>query len=125
MTAHPSHKLSLGIIIVLLAGALFTMLATRGDSVRIEQVLADPARFESIPVTVSGKVDRIVSFSFAPAFEYRITDRTGSIAVISDSSPRDGTRLKVTGDLHRISFLGLSSRPVLRETRRTSTLWAW
>lgn len=91
----------------------------------IGAVLADPAAFADKPVTLRGDADDITRLPLLRAFEYRLTDNTGSLLVLSDSAPEDATRLKVRGDVHRVALFGFSTRPVLIESRRERSRLPW
>jgi hypothetical protein len=64
----------------------------------INRVLADPSRYRSQTVTVSGRV--VDSFSVTDRGAYRIEDDGASLWIISDHGvPRTGAKVKVEGTL--------------------------
>ena len=72
---------------------------------KINSVLADPSRYRSREVTVSGTVAE--SFSAAERGIYRLDDRTGQLWIVSSrSTPRRGARVKVTGTIREAFNLG-------------------
>lgn len=91
----------------------------------INSVLADPSRYRSREVTLSGTV--VESFSVADRGAYMIDDSTGQLWVVSDrGTPRKNARVKVKGTIREgfnlgsfgdlIKAPGVSSGLVLIET---------
>jgi hypothetical protein len=64
----------------------------------INRVLADPSRYRTQDVTVSGRV--VDSFSVADRGAYRIEDDGASLWVVSDRGvPRTGAKVRVEGTI--------------------------
>jgi hypothetical protein len=87
---------------ILAAGALVSAACA---SMTINQVLADPSRYENREVQLSGAV--IDSYSLANRGAYRIDDNTGQLWVVSDKgTPRKGARVTVKGTIREGFSLG-------------------
>jgi hypothetical protein len=71
----------------------------------INSVLADPSRYRTREVTLSGTV--VESFSVAERGAYMLDDSTGQLWVVSDSgTPRKSARVKVKGTIREGFNLG-------------------
>lgn len=71
----------------------------------VNQILADPSRYQNREVRVSGSV--VDSYSFASRGAYRIEDRSAQLWVISDRGvPRKGARVTVKGTIRNGFNLG-------------------
>ena len=81
-------------------------LVSGGCAVRsVNQILADPSRYQGREVRVSGSV--VDSYSFASRGAYRIDDQSGQLWVVSDRGvPRTGARVTVTGTIRNGFDLG-------------------
>ena len=78
--------------------ALSSLGAGACASKTINQVLANPSRYRTRQVRLSGSV--VDSYSFANRGAYRIEDRTGQLWVVSDrGTPRTGARVTVKGTI--------------------------
>jgi 3D (Asp-Asp-Asp) domain-containing protein len=78
---------------MLLTGAV---LSTACGTRTINQVLADPTRYQNQEVKLSGAV--VDSFSVVGRGAYRLEDRTGQLWIVSDTGvPRKGARVDVKG----------------------------
>jgi hypothetical protein len=74
-------------------------------SMTINQVLADPSRYRTREVRLSGAV--VDSYSLANRGVYRIDDETGQLWVVSDKgTPRKGARVTVKGTIREGFNLG-------------------
>lgn len=72
---------------------------------KINTVLADPSRYRTRDVTVSGTV--VESFSLAERGAYMIDDGTGQLwIVVNRGTPRKGARVKVKGTVREGFNLG-------------------
>ena len=96
-----------------LAIAMFGVMLAGGCAARsVENVLANPARYENRDVRVSGQVDD--SYSVLSRGVYRITDGTGRLWVMSDNVPRRGADVTVKGTIRSgvdLGFLGRLNIP--------------
>jgi membrane protein implicated in regulation of membrane protease activity len=91
---------SAGFALLILSAMLSTACATK-----INSVLADPSRYRTRDVTVSGTV--VESFSLAERGAYMIDDGTGQLwIVVNRGTPRKGARVKVTGTVREAFNLG-------------------
>jgi hypothetical protein len=73
---------------------------------RINDVLADPARYRDKEVTVGGRVEQSISVLGRGA--YRIDDGDASLWVITTrGAPREGARVEVTGRVQDGFDLGI------------------
>ena len=71
----------------------------------VNQILADPSRYQDREVRVSGTV--VESYSLASRGAYRIGDGSGELWVVSDRGvPRQGARITVTGKIRDKFNLG-------------------
>ena len=71
----------------------------------VNQILADPSRYQNREVRVSGTV--VESYSLASRGAYRIGDGSGELWVVSDRGvPRQGARVTVTGTIRDKFNLG-------------------
>ncbi len=87
-------RLARGTTIALLLA--LTALSVGCGARRINDVLADPAKYRNRSVTVRGTVDQSASVLGRGA--YRITDDGQSLWVVTDrGAPRKGARVDVTG----------------------------
>ena len=80
----------------LIVTGLAALLLSACGSVRIRQVLSDPARYNNRDVRVDGRVLRAAGIPLGGA--YQVDDGTGSILVISRGPvPASGSRVAVKG----------------------------
>ena len=88
--------------------ACSAMTAAACASKTINQVLADPSRYRTREVQLSGSVTQSVSLGGRGA--YRIEDRTGQLWVVSDrGTPREGAQVTVKGTvLEAFNFGGIN-----------------
>jgi hypothetical protein len=87
-------------LLLLLAGATSAACATR-----INKVLAEPDRYQTERVTVSGRV--VETFSLAGRGAYLLDDGTGRLWVVVDrGSPGKGARVKARGTVRQAFNLG-------------------
>jgi len=97
-----SHYRRLTVRICLTAIALMTVAC---GTVTIRQVLADPAKYRHHDVTVRGHVTEAASLLGKGA--YQLTDDGQSIWVVTSSgTPRNGSRVDVTGRVREGFDLG-------------------
>lgn len=87
-------------------------------NVRISELLADPGHYDGKTVVTSGTVGR--SASVLNYGTYEISDGTGKLTVVTTTggSPRDNTRVEVTGKFHAAFTIGTASLTVLEERDR-------
>jgi hypothetical protein len=87
----------------LVLGALASGACTTTQTVN--QILADPSRYQNREVRVSGSV--VESYSLASRGVYRIGDESGQLWVVSDRGvPRKGARVTVKGTIREGFNLG-------------------
>jgi hypothetical protein len=87
-------------------------------SMKIRQILGNPARYDNKMVTVDGIVKN--SAGFIVAGTYQIDDGTGTLRVITNTStPPNGTPVKVTGRINSVGIvIGRNLGTVLQERDR-------
>jgi len=104
------------------------MTAACGRRIAIEDVLADPGRFQGTEVELSGTVGD--SLGFLGRGFYRLEDETGAIWVFSTSGvPRRGVQVTVAGTVKDIASFdlpdamsrALTGGVLLVERQRTTT----
>ena len=106
---------------VLLAAVLLTSCAAR--SVTINELKADPGRYQNKSVKVTGTVTTAFGASIVPVGMYTIQDGTGEINVLARQrgTPGKGARLQVKGKVGQVaSFGGRSIGLHLQEEDRDS-----
>jgi hypothetical protein len=85
--------------------AVSALVSAACASMTINQVLADPSRYNNRQVRLSGSV--VDSYSLANRGAYRIADDTGQLWVVSDrGTPRKGARVTVHGTIREGFNLG-------------------
>lgn len=91
---------------VLLASGLLVSCAAR--SVTINELKADPGRFQNKSVSVSGTVTTAVGAAIIPVGFYQIEDGTGEISVLAQrrGTPSKGARLRVKGKVSQVASFG-------------------
>jgi hypothetical protein len=91
---------------VLLACGLLASCAAR--SVTINELKADPGRFQNKSVSVRGTVTTAFGASVVPVGLYTIEDGTGEISVLSRSrgTPSKGARVRVKGRVNQVASIG-------------------
>lgn len=95
-----SQLRSAGFALLIVSALVSTACATT-----INSVLADPSRYRTRDVTLSGTV--VESFSLAERGAYMIDDGTGQLwIVVNRGTPRKGARVKVTGTVREGFNLG-------------------
>jgi hypothetical protein len=71
----------------------------------INQIMAEPSRYNNEEVTIKGTVTE--SVSLLGHGSYRLDDGTGSLWVVSKKGvPRKGARVKVSGKIRDVADLG-------------------
>jgi hypothetical protein len=91
---------SVGFALIIASAVASTACATK-----INSMLADPARYRTRDVTVSGTV--VESFSLAERGAYMVDDGTGQLwVVVNRGTPRKGARVKVKGTVREGFNLG-------------------
>jgi hypothetical protein len=95
--------------------AVCAMLLSACGSVRIRQIVQNPARYENRDVKVEGRVTRSVGLVVAGA--YTVDDGTGKITVLSNRPvPPSGADVRVKGTFQSgVSLLGRSFGATIRE----------
>jgi hypothetical protein len=90
MTTTTARRLAAGLVVAM------ALAAAACGAKRINDVLADPAKYRNRSVTVRGTVDQSASVMGRGA--YRITDGDQGLWVVTTSgAPRKGARVEVTG----------------------------
>jgi hypothetical protein len=91
------------------------MLLSGCGSVRVRQLVQNPARYENRDVKVEGRVTRSVGVIVAGA--YTVDDGTGKITVLSNRAvPPPGADVRVKGTFQSgVSLLGRSFGATIRE----------
>lgn len=86
--------------------AAVTLLLTAGCATKtINHVLADPSRYRSNEVELTGTV--VDSYSILDHGAYQISDGTGRLWIVSSHGvPRTGVSVKVTGTIRDAANLG-------------------
>ncbi len=89
-----------------LAAASVVLLLSAGCATKtINHILADPSRYRSNEVKLSGTV--VDSYSIADRGAYQISDGTGRLWIVSSHGvPRTGASVKVTGRVREAANLG-------------------
>lgn len=97
------RKLCRSVGLAVLAASALASAACASKS--INQILADPSRYNNREVRVSGTV--VDSYSFANRGVYRIDDDTGRLWVVSNRGvPRKGARVTAKGTIREGFNLG-------------------
>ena len=107
--------------VVLLASLLLTSCAAR--SVTINELKADPGRYQNKSVNVTGTVTTAFGASVVPVGMYTIKDETGEINVLARErgTPTKGAHLQVKGKVNQVaSFGGRSIGLHIQEENRKS-----
>jgi len=91
---------------VLLATVVLTSCAAR--SVTINELKADPGRYQNKSVRVTGTVTTAFGASIVPVGMYTIQDGTGEINVLARQrgTPSKGARLAVKGKVNQVASFG-------------------
>jgi hypothetical protein len=91
---------------VILASVVLTSCAAR--SVTINELKADPGRYQNRSVRVTGTVSTAFGASIVPVGMYTIEDGTGEINVLSRErgTPTKGARLQVKGKVNQVASFG-------------------
>jgi membrane protein implicated in regulation of membrane protease activity len=90
------------------AAVLAVVISTGCATTTVNKVLADPSRYRTRDVTLSGQVTE--SISVADRGAYRLDDRTGQIWIVSSHGvPRKGARVKVSGQVKEGFNLGTAA----------------
>lgn len=89
-----------------LAAASMVLLLSAGCATKsINHILADPSRYRTNEVKLTGTV--VDSYSIVDRGAYQISDGTGRLWIISSHGvPRTGARVKVTGRVREAANLG-------------------
>jgi hypothetical protein len=106
---------------VLVASVALTSCAAR--SVTINELKADPGRYQNKSVSVTGTVTGAFGTSILPAGMYTLQDGTGEINVFAQQrgTPNKGARVQVKGKVNQLaSFGGRSVGLHIREEDRKS-----
>lgn len=95
--------------------ALLILAATGCGTVKINQLVSNPSRYQNRTVRVNGDVTR--STGAVVAGVYQIDDGTGKINVLSNRPvPPKGAKVRVTGEFSSgLQILGRSYGNVIRE----------
>ena len=90
---------------VLLASVVLTSCAAR---VTINELKADPGRYQNKSVSVTGTVTTAFGASIVPVGMYTIQDGTGEINVLARerATPTKGARLQVKGKVNQVASFG-------------------
>ncbi|MCC6860335.1 MAG: hypothetical protein IT158_17330 [Bryobacterales bacterium] len=106
-------QLRVGLIAAVAAGGLLSGCG----SVRIANILADPAHYQRRNVSVDGTVTN--SFGALVAGVYQVEDDTGRIYVISNGAvPSKGAKVKVKGRvMGGVTVMGKSFGTAIRERK--------
>jgi OB-fold nucleic acid binding domain. len=84
------------ILLAVIVGAVFWIYFTHVQAVSIKDVLDDPGKYESKPVTISGQVADRMSLVLVKYF--KLQDKSGEITVITTKAlPAIGKKVRVTG----------------------------
>lgn len=91
---------------VLLASVVLTSCAAR--SVTINELKADPGRYQNKSVSVTGTVTTAFGASIVPVGMYTIKDETGEINVLARErgTPTKGAHLQVKGKVNQVASFG-------------------
>jgi hypothetical protein len=91
---------------VLLASVVLTSCAAR--SVSINELKADPGRYQNKSVSVTGTVTTAFGASIVPVGMYTIQDGTGEINVLARErgTPTKGAKLQVKGKVNQVASFG-------------------
>jgi hypothetical protein len=90
--------------VALLASGLLVSCAAR---VTINDIKADPGRYQNRSVSVSGTVTTSVGAAILPVGLYQIEDGTGEISVLARrGTPSKGARVRVKGKVSSVAQLG-------------------
>ena len=101
-TASADRTLKTLLVAVLVAGSVFAA-ACGGTSIR--KITADPSRYRTNEVKISGEV--LDSYSIGSRGVYHIDDGTGRIWIYSDNGvPRKGAQVSVWGTIREAVNLG-------------------
>jgi hypothetical protein len=108
--------------VVLLASGLLVGCAAR--SVTINELKADPGRYQNKSVRVSGTVTTSFGAAIVPVGLYTIEDGTGEINVLAQrrGTPSKGARVRVKGKVAQVASVGTRSigLHIQEESRRTN-----
>lgn len=93
--------------LVIAAGALSGACASMGSR-SISEVQTNPGRFADKTVTVEGVVTTSSGIPMVPFRVYRVSDGSGEMLVISDSSrtPGKNARVRVRGEVEEVALIG-------------------
>ena len=90
------RKITFAILFALIAGAVIWVYFDNFQAVPIKDILGDPGKYESKPVTISGQVVDRMSLVLVKYF--KLQDKSGEIIVITKKSlPAIGKRVRATG----------------------------
>ncbi len=91
---------------VLLASGLLVGCGAR--SVTINELKADPGRYQNKSVTVRGTVTTALGAAILPVGFYQIEDGTGEIGVLAQrrGAPTKGARVRVKGKVSQVASIG-------------------
>lgn len=107
--------------VMLLASGFLVSCAAR--SVTINELKADPGRYQDKSVSVSGTVTTSLGAAIVPVGLYTIEDGTGNISVLSQErgTPSKGARVRVKGKVSQVASVGSRSigLHIREESRRT------
>lgn len=103
MTLVRRVPLLLALPLILTLGACASM-----GSPSIEQVQANPSRYNDRTVTVTGTVTSAWGIPLVPYKMYRVSDGTAEILVLSggNRTPTRGARVRVRGEVDDFAVLG-------------------
>ena len=108
--------------VVLLASGLLVSCAAR--SVTINELKANPGRYQNKSVSVSGTVTTSLGAAILPVGLYQIDDGTGEISVLAQrrGTPSKGARVRVKGKVSSVAQLGNRSigLHIQEESRKTN-----
>ena len=98
-------KIFFAILLAVIAGAVLWIYFTHVQAVPIKDILDDPGKYESKPVTISGQVADRMSLVLVKYF--KLQDKSGEITVITKKAlPAIGKKVRVTGTPMQSFVLG-------------------
>jgi hypothetical protein len=98
-------KRIVAIVLVVIAGAVLWFYFTHLRAVPIKDVLEDPGKYQSKPVTISGQVADRLSLVLVKYF--KLQDKSGEIIVITKKAlPAIGKKVRVTGTPEQSFVIG-------------------
>ena len=98
-------KKIVAIVLAGIAGAVLWFYFTHVQAVPIKDVLDDPGKYQSKPVTISGQVVDRMSLVLVKYF--KLQDKSGEITVITQKAlPAIGKKVRVTGTPEQSFVIG-------------------